>query len=89
MATITSTGAWTPLPFDLNASLKTGPNDRRIEKLNLTPIANFDHPEVLQMIQLLADGYGVHFQAGALLLRHLLVAVLQRNAPQVEKTYNP
>jgi hypothetical protein len=78
-ATVTATGTWTPIPFDVSAETrKTGPNVRSLKEVNLSQFITQNHPETEAVIQLYADGYGIGYQHAALLLRHLLAMALNR-----------
>jgi hypothetical protein len=93
MATITSSGTWTPLNVDFTKTPKTGPNLPTAASLQLEQLKNADLPELSQFIQAMADGYGISFNAAKALLNAIWTTAMNREMPMatggVSRLYAP
>jgi hypothetical protein len=91
MATITSTGTWTPLNVDFTKSPKTGPNVPAIASMQLEQIKPgppsqsplLGYPELVQFLQLMADGYGISYNAAKALFSAIWTAEMNKEDPLV------
>jgi hypothetical protein len=82
-ATLTAAGTWTPLNVDFTKTPKTGPNLPTLSSMQLEQLKNVDLPELTQFTQLLADGYGIGYNAARALLRILVTAETNREDPML------
>ena len=85
MATITSSGTWTPLGVDWSKTPKTGPNLMLGMNMNLDQLKGGDLPELMQFVQAMADGYGVPFHVAKQVFYHCVTAFMGRETPQVSR----
>ena len=65
---------------------KTGMNVRYATDMNFERLKNTDLPELLQFIQLMADGYNINTQAATALFWHCVKALMNRENPRVSQS---
>jgi hypothetical protein len=95
MATITSTGAWTPLNVDFTKMAKVNPananvpmpNTMHADMMQLEQLKQQDLPELNQFIQAMADGYVITFNAALTLLNAIWTARMGRENPTVSRVF--
>lgn len=82
-ATISASGTWTVLNLDTTSApqVKTGMNVPGISKAQFEQIKSAGYPELMQFIQLMADGLGIGFQHAKSLCFALLTAEMNRESP--------
>lgn len=85
MATITSSGTWTPLNVDFSKTPKTGPNLMTAANMQLEQLKAQDLPELTQFVQAMADGYGIPFNAAKQLFYHVVTAMMGRETPMISR----
>jgi hypothetical protein len=95
MATITSTGAWTPLNVDFSRMAKVNPtnpnvpmpNTMHADMMQMEQLKGVDLPELNQFIQAMADGYAIHFNQALTLLHAIWTARMNRENPTISRVF--